>query len=364
MRVGLQGRSVGPELRKDASLVFVIDVSGSMGGDNRLGLVKQSLGLLVNELRATDEVAIIVYGSSGRVVLQPTGGGNRGAILDAIAGLTAAGSTYAEEGLRLGYAMAEDMQRPGRITRVLLLSDGVANVGQTSPEAILQVVRDSVDKGITLTTAGFGMGGYNDVLMERLANDGNGNYAYIDTLDEAQRVFVDNLTGTLQAIALDAKVQLDFNPGVVRSYRLLGYENRDVADEDFRNDAVDAGEVGSGHNVTALYEIMFRGDAQGTAGKVFVRYQDPDSGEVREIAQEFTRGDLTNTFEEAAPRFQLAAVVAEYAEVLRESYWAEGSSLADVRRMADRVAELLPGDAEVQEFLELVSRAESIAGKG
>ena len=364
MRVGLQGHVVDSEERKDASLVFVIDVSGSMGRGDRLGTVKESLKLLVGQLRATDEVGIVAYGSTGRVVLQPTGGGDPSTIIEAIESLTAGGSTYAEQGIRLGYEMAAEMQRPGRITRVMLLSDGVANVGNTGPEAILEVVGTGVASGITLSTLGFGMGNFNDVLMERLANDGNGNYAYIDTLAEARRVFVENLTGLLQVIARDAKIQLDFNPEVVQSYRLLGYENRDVADEDFRNDAVDAGEVGSGHSVTALYEVAFHEGAEGNAGTVFVRWEDPDSGAVFEIAQEFARSGLSDAFSQAAPRFQLATVVAEYAEVLRESFWAQGTSLGDVRRMAEGVAELLPDDTDVQEFLSLVSRAESISGGG
>ncbi|MFQ5595733.1 MAG: von Willebrand factor type A domain-containing protein [Anaerolineae bacterium] len=361
MRVGLQGRTIPAEERKDATLIFVIDVSGSMAREDRLGLVKRSLHLLVNELRPTDEVGIVVYGSRGRVVLEPTDGENKEAILRAIDALQPEGSTNAEEGLRLGYKMAARRLQPGRITRLILCSDGVANVGRTGPYSILKEVRGYVGDGIRLSTIGFGMGNYNDVLMEQLANDGDGNYAYVDTLDQARRIFVENLTGTLQVIAKDAKVQVDFNPEVVSRYRLLGYENRRVADEDFRNDSVDAGEVGAGHSVTALYEVKLAPDAEGRVATVQVRYQDPDTGEVSEISRGFERSDFTTTFEEASPRFQLDAAVAEYAEVLRESYWAQDSSLEDVRTLARQVSELLPDDPDVAEFANLVTQAARIA---
>ena len=361
MRVGLQGRAIADEERMDASLVFVIDVSGSMRRENRLGLVKEALRLLVDELRPTDEVGIVVYGSQGRVVLDPTSGENKEAILEAIDALEAGGSTNAEEGLRLGYEMAAPLLRPGRITRVILCSDGVANVGRTGPEAILEEVRDYVDEGVTLSTVGFGMGNYNDVLLEQLANDGNGNYAYVDRLSEARRVFAENLTGMLQMIARDAKVQVDFNPEVVSRFRLLGYENRRVDDEDFRDDTVDAGEVGAGHNVTALYEVKLHGGAGGRVATVYIRYEDSDTGEVTEISRGFDSSEFSREFEEASPRFQLDAAVAEYAEILRESYWAQGSSLEEVQALAQRVSTMLPDDPDVTEFVQLVALAVEVA---
>jgi Ca-activated chloride channel family protein len=204
------------------------------------------------------------------------------------------------------------------------------------------------------------MGNYNDVLMEQLANDGDGAYYYVDTLAEARRIFVENLTGTLQTIAKDAKIQVEFNPEAVRSYRLLGYENRRVADQDFRNDEVDAGEIGAGHSVTALYEIKLQDGVEGKVATVYLRYEDPDSGKVTELRLEFDREDLADGFEDAPPRFQMAAVVAEYAEVLRESYWAQEGSLEDVANEARRVRDLLPQDANMAEFTDLVVRAELI----
>ena len=365
MRVGLQGESITTKERKDATLVFTIDVSGSMGREDRLGLVRRSLRLLVDELRSTDEVGIVIYGDRGHVLLEPTSGRNRGEILKAVDSLSPRGSTYVEDGLRLAYEMAVERVESGRITRVLLLSDGVGNVGRTGADSILEQVKSHVEEGVTLTTVGFGMGNYNDILMEQLANDGDGSYYYVDTLTEAQRLFVENLTGTLQVIAKETKVQVDFNPEVVSRYRLLGYENRRIADEDFRDDSVDAGEVGADHSVTALYELKLHESADGVLGTVFVRHEDPDSGEVTEISQELRRSDLAAEFEDASPRFQLSAVVAEYAEILRDSYWAQEGSLQAVASHARRVQELLMDDPDVAEFADLVSRAvriESSAG--
>ena len=362
IRVGLQGKTIADEDRKDATLIFTIDVSGSMDRQDRLGLVKRSLNLLVDELRDADKVGIVIYGSTGRIHLEPTSGENKRSIKSAIDRLQSGGSTYVQQGLELAYRMAADEADPERITRVIVLSDGVANVGSTGSESILATIKDYVDEGVTLTTVGFGMGNYNDVLMEQLANDGNGTYHYVDTLAEARRLFVENLTGTLQYIAQDAKIQVEFDGETVRSYRLLGYENRDVADEDFRNDEVDAGEVGAGHTVTALYEIKINDDVtdDDTLATVRVRYEDPDSGEVSEISETVTKGDLSTEFTEASARYQLSAVVAEFAELLRQSYWAREGSLSDVEVEADRLRRILPDDSDVAEFAELASIATRI----
>jgi len=363
-RIGLKGYEISPEERKDVVLTFVIDVSGSMDMENRLGLVKEALALLVGELRPSDEVGIVVYGSSARTVLEHTAiGEGYEQILDAIYSLKPDGSTNAEEGLVMGYQMAASVYNPQALNRVILCSDGVANVGHTGPDSIMEQIRVYADEGIYLTTIGFGMGNYNDVLMEQLADQGDGFYAYVDDIKEAERVFVHQLTSTLQVIAKDAKVQVDFNPAVVSRFRLIGYENRDVADEDFRDDSVDGGEIGAGHSVTALYELKFHPNASENevAFTVFVRYQEPDSDEVVEISRPVAQADFAPTFWEASPHFQLAAVVAEYAEVLRNSYWAKGSSLEDVAQEAHRVAEYLPGDEDVIEFVGLVERAASLS---
>ncbi len=337
LRIGIQGRVIPDPDRKNAILTFVIDVSGSMDMENRLGLVKRALTLLVGQLRPEDKVGIVVYGSNARVVLPHTSIVNREHILTAIRGLATEGATNAEEGLQMGYKLAFQNSEPNSINRVILCSDGVANVGQTCSDAILQEIRTYVKEGVTLTTVGFGMENYNDILMERLANDGNGSYAYVDTLNEAKRIFVENLTGTLQVIAKDAKIQVEFNPETVSRFRLLGYENRRLAHEDFRNDTVDAGEVGAGHSVTALYEIKLHENADGKLATVSIRHEDPDTGNVTEVNTSISTDALKGSFEETTPAFQLAAAVAEFAEILRGSFWAQEGSLEIVRETLEEV---------------------------
>jgi Ca-activated chloride channel family protein len=364
LRFGVQGYQVPDHARKPASLTFVIDVSGSMEMENRLGLVKQSLQMLVDRLRPDDTVSIVVYGSEARVVLTPTSGEDRHAILNAIYALHTEGATNAEAGLRLGYQLAWQAYRPAAINRVILCSDGVANVGATGPEAILEVIRGYVDSGITLTTVGFGMGNFNDVLMEQLADNGDGHYAYVDSLDEAEKLFVDDLTATLQAIAMDAKIQVDFNPEVVAYYRLIGYENRDVADQDFRDDSVDAGELGAGHSATALYAVILHPGAEGRIATVQLRWEDPDTHKVTEINGNFNSWDLASSFQEAAPRYQLAVVAAQYAELLRGSPWSGDTSIYQLVDHAYRLSSLLYEDTQVVEFANLVSRASQIQALG
>ena len=359
VRVGIQGYEVDASQRPDAMLIFVIDVSGSMEREDRLGLVKESLRLLVDELRPTDRVGIVVYGSQAEVILEPTYVDSRRKILNAIDSVQPNGSTNAEHGIMLAYELADEFYQEGDINRLILASDGVANVGNTAAEAILQ----HSAAGISLSSFGFGMGNYNDVMMEQLANQGDGSYAYIDSIQEAERVFIDDLTSTLLTIAKDAKIQVEFNENVVERYRLLGYENREVADEDFRNDDIDAGEIGAGHSVTALYELKLADEAapNDTALTVYVRYEDPDSGQVMEIQQQISPGQFADSFAQTSPRFQLDAVVAEYAEILRDSYWARESDLASVALEAHRIAEYLPHDADVQEFAALVSEAAALS---
>lgn len=356
LRIGIQGRVVPDENRKNAMLTFVIDVSGSMGMENRLGLVKRSLTLLVEQLRPGDKVAIVVYGSRARTVLPHTGIEGREEILSAIDSLVPEGVTNAEEGLRLGYSLASRNARINSINRIILCSDGVANVGETGADGILRVIRSYVEEGITLTTIGFGMGNFNDVLMEQLANNGDGSYAYVDTLNEAKRIFIENLTGTLQLIAKDAKVQVDFNPQVVSRFRLLGYENRRLDHEEFRDDKADGGEIGSGHSVTALYEIKLHEGATGQLATVFIRHEDPDTRRISEINEQIFATQLNETFEAASPEFQLAATVAEFAEILRESFWAQEGSLQSVSRSIEGIAPLIQNE-QVNELRQLIGRA-------
>ncbi|UCE25577.1 MAG: von Willebrand factor type A domain-containing protein [Candidatus Zixiibacteriota bacterium] len=360
LKIGIKGLEIASENRKAANLVFVVDVSGSMGREDRLGLVRKALRLLVDELTVNDRVGIVVYGSSGQVILEPTSIKEKDKIISAIEKLYPSGSTNAEEGIRLGYKMADKHFEKGKINRIILCSDGVANVGRTGPDDILKMIKQYADKGITLSSIGFGMGNYNDILLEKLGNKGNGHYAYVDNIGEAKRIFVENLTGNLQVIARDVKIQVDFNPEVVRSYRLLGYENRDVDDDKFRDDKEDGGEVGSGHEVTALYEVKFKeSPTSERVGTIFVRYKDPDDMEqVTEINQEIRRQDFRGSFAECSHEYRLAACAAEFSEILRKSYWAKGSKLDDVLQLAkDLVYE--NESQELIELMGLISKAQN-----
>lgn len=362
LRFALKGREVATADRKTAVLTFVVDVSGSMNRENRLELVKRALRLLVEQLDPGDAIGLVIYGSRGHVLLEPSSDHAR--VLAAVDRLRPEGSTNAEEGLRLGYDVARRHYRRDAINRLILCSDGVANVGATGPESILDRVAGEAEGGIELTTVGFGMGNYNDVLMEQLADRGDGNYAYVDDLEAARRVFVENLTGTLQTIAGDAKVQVEFAPRQVQSYRLLGYENRDIADRDFRNDAVDAGEIGAGHQVTALYEVKLRDGAprRGTLATLRLRYRSQASGQVVEDAIELDRGDLAGDWRRASRGLQLAAVAAEFAELLKGSYWVKDRSLADLAARAGELSRPAAGGGDAAELAELIGIAARLRG--
>ncbi len=353
LRVGVRGREIAAGHRRDATLIFIVDVSGSMARDNRLELVKRALHLLLDQLRSGDQVGLVVYGSRGQVVLEPTN--DHPAVRRALDRLTTGGSTNAEEGLLLGYDLARRHYRPESINRLVLCSDGVANVGRTGPESILDRVGREAGDGIELTTVGFGMGNYNDVLMEQLADRGDGNYAYVDTLEEARRVFVENLTGTLETIAADAKIQVEFDPRVVSRYRLLGYENRDVADHRFRDDTVDAGEIGAGHRVTALYEIKLAEDAPSrrALAEVRLRYRSRATGQVVEESLTVERSDLARSWRAASPSLRLAALAAELAEVLKRSYWARETRPEELAERARQVDRELGADRDAAELVRL-----------
>jgi len=361
LRIGIQGKDVEIKDRKNAILTFVIDVSGSMNMENRLGLVKQSLEILLGQLRQGDKVGIVIYGTDAKVLLEPKSLDQEGEIINAIRALEPSGSTNAEAGLKLGYQIAEKYFQSGAINRVILCSDGVANVGQTGPDSILTEIKKQSESGINLSTIGFGMGNYNDTLMEQLANNGDGNYYYVDDLAESRRVFVENLTGTLQVIAKDTKIQVDFNKEVVKEYRLLGYENRDIADTDFRNDQKDAGEVGAGHSVTALYEIKLRDNADGKVAETMLRYKDVDNlNSVMEINKSFSLTEGKNNFSETSNSFQLATLVAEYAEILKQSIWAKDGSLENVFKQTQELNSELKDQKKVKEFISLLEKAKQL----
>jgi len=362
LRFGVQGYNVPDNDRKPANLTFVIDISGSMGQPNRLELVKWSLQMLVDRLRPSDTVSIVVFGTDAHVLLNPTSGGNKSDILNAIYTLHTEGSTNAEAGLNLGYQIANQLYRAESINRVILLSDGVANVGATTADQLLQTIRSYADAGISLTTLGFGMGDYNDNLMEQLADKGDGNYGYIDNDVEARRLLVEGLTTTLQTIALNAKVQVDFNSEVVSYYRLIGYENRAVADSDFRNNAVDAGEIGAGHTVTALYAVILKPGLEGRIATMNLRWEDPTSHQVQEINGDFNTSNMARSFDDASPRYQLDVVVAQFAELLRHSPYAQQTSFNDLRVRAERLSAQIPSDPDISEFARLVGQAAQSSG--
>lgn len=371
LRFAVKAREVHAADRKPAALTFVVDVSGSMAQENRLGLVQRSLGLLLDELRPDDRVGLVIYGDRGEVILRPTA--DKEAIRVALDRLVPEGSTNAEEGLALGYDVASEALRPGAINRVILASDGVANVGATGPDSILARVRAEAARGIELTTLGFGMGNYNDVLMERLADDGDGRYAYLDDLDEARRVLVEELTGTLQTVAEEARAQVEFDPEVVERYRLLGYENRDLADERFRDDTADAGEIGAGHTVTALYEVKLREQATGRAGRrayrdapaatLRLRWRPAGAEEFVERERPLLVGELAASWDAAPAALRLAGLAAELAELLRGSYWAREGSLDDVFRRLQRLQPELAGDERAAELAAMAGKAARLGGR-
>jgi Ca-activated chloride channel family protein len=360
VRFAIKAREVVEAERQPAILIFVVDVSGSMQRENRLGLVKHSLGLLLDQLRHDDRIGLVIYGSRGEVLLEPTA--SKEAIRRAIERLAPGGSTNAEEGLDLAYGLARRYYREGVINRVILCSDGVANVGRTGADSILSSIRVAADEGIELTTVGFGMGNYNDVLMEQLADQGDGAYAYVDTLEEARRIFVENLTGTLQTIAADTKAQVEFNREAVSRYRLLGYENRDIADERFRDDTVDAGEIGSGHAVTALYEIKLHENVGRRArlATFRLRYRSKATDEMVESSIDLRLRDLAPSWERASTQLQLSSLAAEFAEILKGAFWAKDSDLQEVSRRLEWVAD--DGvEGETQDLLDLVNRARQLS---
>jgi len=357
LRIGIQARQISEDARLPVSLTFVLDTSGSMSMDGRLELVKKALGLLVTRLRPDDSVAIVQFGTSAEIVLTPTSAAEPEAILAAINRLTPNGSTNAQAGLELGYDIAARGHRAGAMDRVVLASDGVANVGLTDAPSLLERVGRELSAGVQLVAIGVGMGNFNDSLLEQLADHGNGFYAYVNDRLEAERVFGSQLVGTLQAVARDAKVQVEFRPEAVSRYRLLGYENRAIADQDFRDPYVDAGEVGAGHSVTALYEVVPAWTSDGFLGTVRLRWVDPATGVQGEAIRDIDLRSMGSEFFTSSSSFRLAATVAAFAEILRDSPYAAGYSLADVAREAEALTRLYPGDQNVAVFSQLAQTA-------
>ena len=366
LRVGVRGKEVAREDRKPLALTFVVDTSGSMKEQNRMELVKHALRLLVAQLDAQDSIAIVGFNNSASVILPMTSAQSRGVVEAAIYGLQPNGGTNAEGGLMLGYEVAAQGLTAGAHNRVVLLSDGVANIGQTDQDRVNASVKAKRDAGIFLNTIGVGMNNHNDVFLEQLANKGDGICNYVDSSEEARRAFVDNFVGAFEPIARDVKIQVEFDRQQVYRYRLLGYENRAIADADFRNDAVDAGEVGSGHQVVALYELELTG-AQSTEPLADVRLRwkqpvgvgrDPLEDSATEMSTQVSLSQGT-TYDAATGGYRRSVLVAQFAEILRRSMHARGDSLDELIAESQRLA-IQFGDADFAEFTELLHKSREL----
>jgi len=352
LRVGLQTRGEDPAERQDAALTFVIDVSGSMAEPGRLDLVKDALHYLIDQLRPTDQVAIVAYDEKAWVVCDMTPVRNRDALHNAVDDLDPGSSTNLEAGLVTGYRVARDGFVAGASNRVILLSDGLANTGDTNADDIVAEIRAEAAKQITLLGVGVGSE-YGDALMERLADEGDGFVTYVSEKSQARKLFVDKLPATLAVRARDAKVQVSFDPSTVAAYRLVGYDDRVIAPEDFRDDHVDGGEVGPGHSVTAVYLVRLADGASGHVADVRVRWLDPESRVPSENVVSVTANDLSGAFAAASPRLRVDYAAAFFAEVLRESPYAEQVRLPDLAAIAESAADQTE-DSLVDELAQLI----------
>ena len=391
VRIGLAGRDIDRRERPAGNLVFLIDVSGSMAAANKLPLVKQALAMLVEELTENDSVAIVTYAGDAGVKLPAISGDQKGKILAVIEALSPGGSTHGSAGINLAYEQAAERFIPGGVNRVILATDGDLNVGVTSDEALVDLIKRKAEGGTFLTVLGFGEGNLQDAKMEKIADNGNGIYAYIDGAREARKVLVEQLTGSTITIAKDVKIQVEFNPTQVASYRLLGYENRIMAAEDFRNDRKDAGEIGAGHSVTALYEIELVGDgSEGSAGAEPLKYQATQPKPALEAAlvdgetsrelltvklrwkkpegdastlDEVPLVDRGGAFEQASADLRFAGAVAAFGMVLRNSEYKGEATLPLVAKIAAGALGQDRGGYRA-EFLDLVRKAETLRDGG
>ena len=376
MQIGIKGFEVANEERPAANLVFLIDVSGSMHDPRKLPLLRQSMKLLTRQMSSADRVSLVVYAGAAGVVLEPTPGDQQAKILTALDQLQAGGSTNGAGGIRAAYQMARQGYIADGINRIMLATDGDFNVGTVDFDTLVDLVEREREAGVSLTTLGFGGGNYNDHLMEQLADAGNGNHAYIDNLNEARKVLVEQMGSTLQTIAKDVKIQVEFNPDVVAEYRLIGYENRLLRREDFNNDKIDAGEIGAGHTVTALYELTLVNSAArlidplrygqrqtavqtdvGEAAFVRLRYKAPNGSTSRLIERPVRMVDAADT---ANGELGFAAAVAAFGQLLRGGEYLGDYGYADVLQLAAQAKGSDPHGYR-GEFMGLVRLADSLA---
>jgi len=376
MKVSIKGYEVSREQQPDTNLVFLIDVSGSMRGAKKLGLVKQSLELLINKMRDQDRVAFVVYAGASGLVLPSTTANNKATLLHALTQLKSGGSTNGGAGIELAYDVAQKNFIKGGNNRVILCSDGDFNVGVSDRSSLVKLIEAKAKQGVFLTILGFGQGNYQDAQMEELSNKGNGNYAYIDDLKEAKKVLVEQAGGTLLTIAKDVKVQVEFNPSQVAAYRLIGYANRVMAAEDFNNDKKDAGEIGAGHSVTALYEIVPAGIKVAATSVDALKYQKKVESEEADYAGELCTvkfrykqpdGDKSTlisvpvdieakNFASATVDFRFASAVAGFGMLLRDSEYKGELTYAQLIELIEESKGLDSGGYR-KEFQGLVEQA-------
>jgi Ca-activated chloride channel family protein len=381
LQVGLRGKSIDKSSLPPSNLVFLIDVSGSMNSPNKLPLLKSAFGLLVNELRPRDRVAIVVYAGAAGLVLESTPGNRKETIMTAINNLQAGGSTAGGAGLKLAYQEALENYIAGGNNRIILATDGDFNVGESSNGAMERLIEEERRKGVYITVLGFGMGNVKDDKMEIIADKGNGNYSYIDNLQEARKVLVHEFGGTLFTIAKDVKFQIEFNPAKIESYRLIGYENRLLAAEDFNDDRKDAGEMGAGHNVTALYELLPSGSDESLPAVDPLKYQDPDNGDYNKydfmdefltIKIRYKKPDGVTSMlfvkpvsgsvisiNSASDNLRFAAAVSEFGMILRNSEY-KGSSTLEAAASLARSARGEDEDGYRSEMIRLIDTVKDI----
>ena len=381
VHIGLQGKHIPMDELPASNLVFLIDVSGSMSSDNKLPLLQSSFKLLTDQLREQDKVAIVVYAGAAGLVLEPTSGGNKQKIKDAIGKLQAGGSTAGGAGIQLAYKVAKENFVKGGNNRVILATDGDFNIGASSDAEMVRLIEQERESGVFLTVLGFGMGNYKDNKMQQLANKGNGNHAYIDDISEAKKVLVSEFGGTVFTIAKDVKLQIEFNPTKVKGYRLIGYENRMLNNEDFRDDKKDAGELGSGHTVTALYEIIPVGvesphlasvdDLKYQESKVTkdaakskelctikLRYKQPD-GDTSQLI-EHPLLDKGTELDKSSDNFRWAAAVAEFGLLLRDSEFKGNATYTHAVKLA-RSAKGKDPNGYRRELIDMIDTMKSLA---
>lgn len=380
VHIGLQGKRIPFEQIAPMNLVFLVDVSGSMSDANKLPLLKKSLTLLTSKLRAQDRVAIVVYAGAAGLVLPSTAGNQKSKIIESLNQLEAGGSTAGGEGIKLAYKIAKENLMEDGLNRIIVATDGDFNIGASSDAEMTRLIEDRRDDGIFLTALGFGMGNYKDSKMETMADNGNGNYFYIDNMDEARKVLVTQLDGTLYTIAKDVKLQIEFNPAKVKGYRLVGYENRMLKKEDFNNDKKDAGELGAGHTVTALYEIIPTGSdeilgsvdplrySQPEKAQTIVsdeimtlkfRYKNPKENVSKLIVQQVKDQDLA--IEKTSNNFRFSAAVASFGMLLRDSKF-KGNSTFEEIILAANASKGNDDEGYRAEFIKLVKNAAMLSG--